>query len=342
MNQEAQEKSTTGAEIHHGAVSLLGPPLPRNPKSRLFLAVKAALACLFALALDVLTGNPDHVTSTFVAIISVSPVVLMGLRRSLDQVVGSAIGGLWGAGAMLLGLEILAGIPLAVGAAVLSAFGLGFGRGYTVAAFSAMFVQAVPRGDAMDTLEVRVLAVGTAAISAFMVNVLVSAAAYRGILKRRMRFAESTVSALLVRAGEEGPAVVRAGFPVIAELEEILSLAHDELRLRRDHKTVKWVAALAERAGTLRRLLHLVLDLVYRLEEEQLPPDAMQEWLRWLLHEGGEEPPVPEPLVATTQRIRRLGKTLAVSSSSGLPSAASTPGSVASPRPLSPPDAEAP
>jgi hypothetical protein len=47
------------------------------------------------------------------------------------------------------------------------------------------------------------------------------------------------------------------------------------------------------RLDALRRLLHLVLDLVYRLEEEGLPADSMQEWLRWLLQEGGSEPEVP-------------------------------------------------
>ncbi len=291
-------------------MAILGPPRARNPVSRLFLAGKAAAACALALALDALTGNPDHVTSTFVAVLSVSPVVLMGLRRSLDQVVGSVVGGLWGGGAMWLGLGMATGIPLSVGGAVASAYALGFGRGYTVAAFAALFVQAVPRGGPLATLEVRFLAVGTAAVAAFVVNAVVSAAAYKNIFRRRLRFAESTVSALLVRAGEEGPAVVRAGFPVLVALEEELTLALGELRLRRAPKLEAWVAGLLERVSTLRRLLHLVLDLLYRLEEEGLPADTMQEWLRWLVSEGGEDPEVPPALVATTQRIRRLGKTL--------------------------------
>ncbi len=296
--------------VHRGSKAVLGPPLPRNPLSRLFLAGKAAAACALALSLDALTGNPDHVTSTFVAVLSVSPVVLMGLRRSLDQVVGSVVGGLWGGGAMLLGLGPGIGIPLAVGAAVLTAFGLGFERGYTVAAFSALFVQAVPWGGPLATLEVRFLAVGTAAASAFMVNLLFSAAAYRNIFRRRMRFAEATVSTLLSRAAEEGPAVVRSGFPVLAALEAELALATEELRFRRARKTEAWIAGLTQRAANLRRLLHLVLDLVYRLEEEGLPEDTMQEWLRWLVQEGEGEPEVPSELVATTRRIRELGKTL--------------------------------
>lgn len=301
--------------LHRGALALLGPPLARNPISRIFLAVKAALACGLALALDTWTGNPDHVTSTFVAVLSVSPVVLLGLKRSFEQVMGSLIGGVWGGAAMLIGLDMKIGIPLAVGVAVLSAYALGFGRGYTIAAFSAMFVQAVPRGDTWDTLEVRALAVGTAAVSAFVVNTVVSAALYKNIFRRRMRFAEATVSALLVRASKEGPAVVQAAFPMLSELEEELRRAHDELRLRRAWKTEVWIAGLRDRAGALRRLLHLVLDLVYRLEEEALPAETMQDWLCWLVHEGGEEPEVPAALVATTRRIRQLGTTLKASES---------------------------
>ena len=131
---------------HRGVTAILGPPLPSNPLRSVFLALKAGAACALALLFDALTGNPDHVSSTFVAVLSVSPVVLMGLRRSLDQVVGSVVGGLWGAGCMLLGLTPGLGIPLAVAAAVYSAFLFGFGRGFAVAAFSAMFVQAVPFG----------------------------------------------------------------------------------------------------------------------------------------------------------------------------------------------------
>ena len=60
----------------------------------------------------------------------------------------------------------------------------------------------------------------------------------------------------------------------------------------------------------LRRLLHLVLDLSYLLEENGLPPDTAQPWLRWLMCPGGSEPQVPEPLAGTTRRIRRIGHTL--------------------------------
>lgn len=293
---------------HRGALAILGPQPPRFPLRHFFLAGKAAAACAVALLIDAMTGNPDHVTSTFVAVLAVSPVVLMGLRRSFDQIVGSGIGGLLGAGAMLAGLELEIGIPLAVGLAILASFALGFGRGYTVAAFSALFVQAVPWGNVFSTLEVRLVAVATAVVSAFVVNTLISAAAYESIFRRRYRFAQSAVSSLLVRAAQEGPGVVSEGFPMLATLEHELDLAIGELRWRR--ATHSCVFHLRERVGTLRRLLHLVLDLVYRLEEEELPADSLQPWLQWLIARGGEEPGVPQALKPTTQRIRRLGRSL--------------------------------
>ncbi len=295
---------------HQGSLAVLGPPLPRNPMSRLLLAGKAAAACALALAFDAVSGNPDHVTSTFVAVLSVSPVVLLGLRRSFEQVVGSLLGGLWGTAAALAGLAPGAGIPAAVGAAIVSCFLVGFGRGYTVAAFAALFVQAVPRGDPLATLEVRLLAVATAALAAFLVNVLASSVTYRNIFRRRLRYAEATVSKLLVAAAEHGPRVALAGFPVLAELETLLEMAHSELHWRRSRRAASWLAGVSDRTATLRRLLHLVTDLSHLLEENGLPADAAQPWLNWLIHPGGAEPEVPEPLAGTSRRIRRIGRTL--------------------------------
>ncbi len=295
-----------------GAVTVLGPPVPRNPWSKATLAAKAAVACALALGIDALTGNPDHVTSTFVAVLSISPVVLMGLRSSSEQVVGSLIGGVCGTAVALAGLGMGLGIPLAVGGAVLLCFAVGFGRGYTVAAFSAMFVQAVPRGEPLETLQVRLLAVATAAVAAFLVNILASAVAYRNIFRRRLRYAERAVSKLLVAAAEEGPQAVRPGFALLAELEAQLRMARDELRFRRSEPSAAWLAGVSYRAGVLRRLLHLVLDLSYLLEEEGLPPDAAQSWLRWLVRPGSSEPAVPPALRETTRRIRRIGQTLKV------------------------------
>ncbi|MEM7352820.1 MAG: aromatic acid exporter family protein [Acidobacteriota bacterium] len=316
------QEGKPGGSPHLGAITVLGPPVPRNPWSRFFLAGKAAAACALALFFDALTGNPDHVTSTFVAILSISPVVLMGLRRSAEQVVGSLIGGLCGTAAGLLGLDFRIGIPLAVGAAILVCFAVGFDRGYLVAAFSAMFVQAVPRGEPLETFEVRLLAVATAAVAAFLVNTLVSSVAYRSIFRRRLRYAEASVSKLLVAAAEHGPTAVRPGFALLGELEEQLQAARDELHWRRSRATASWLSGISYRTAVLRRLLHHVLDLSYLLEEEGLPPDGAQAWLRWLVHSGGSEPEVPTTLEETARRIRLIGRTLRVDAVSATPAPA--------------------
>ena len=295
---------------HRGSLAVLGPPVPRNPASRLFLAGKAAAACALALAVDAASGNPDHVTPTFVAVLSVSPVVLLGLRRSFEQIAGSLLGGLWGTAAALSALRLEIGIPAAVGAAILSCFLVGYGRGFPVAAFAAIFVQAVPRGGPLETLEIRLIAIATGAAAAFVVNVAVSSVAYRRIFRRRLHYAEATVSKLLVTAAAEGPLGVSPGFPVLAELETQLEIARRELRWRRSRHAESWLAGISYRTAVLRRLLHLVLDLSYLLEEHGLPPDAAQPWLRWLVSPGGAEPEVPAPLVETTRRIRRIGGTL--------------------------------
>lgn len=303
--------SDNASSPHRGAVAVLGPPSPSNPLSRVFLAGKAAAATAVALWLDALVGNPDHVTSTFVAVLCISPVLLMGLRSALDQLAGSVLGGLWGTGCALLGLSLIPGIPIAVGGAIVSCFGLSFGRGYPVAAFTALFVQAVPRGEPGETFVVRMTAVSIAAISGFAVNAGVSALAYRSIFRRRLRYASRLVSRLLVRAAEEGPRVARAGFPVLAALQNELELAEEELGFRRSRRTIDFVRDASVHAERLRRLLHLVVDLADRLDEEGLPADAMKEWLTWLAQPGGPEPPVPTPLKATTRRIRRLGRRIA-------------------------------
>ncbi|MEM8996231.1 MAG: hypothetical protein AAGF23_15695 [Acidobacteriota bacterium] len=169
-------------------------------------------------------------------------------------------------------------------------------------------MQAVAGGAGWSTLEVRALAVTTAVVSAFVVNTVISAAAYESIFRRRYRLAQGAVSSLLVKAAAEGPAVVRAGFPMLATLEEELDLAIGELRWRRAASPS--IRELHARVGVLRRLLHSVLDLSYRLEEEGLPPDTLQPWLRWLIAEGGAEPEVPRALKPAAERIRRIGRCL--------------------------------
>ena len=140
-----------------------------------FLAAKAAVACIVTLLLDRWVGNPDSVSSTFVAVLCVSPVVLMGIRQAGSQLAGSFLGGIWGALGLALGLPALTGVPLAVGLAILSTYLARMPSGYPIAAFTALYLILVPRETPLDTLGVRLLAVTSGAVAGFLVNLVVSA-----------------------------------------------------------------------------------------------------------------------------------------------------------------------
>ena len=261
-----------------------GSPLPRNRWSRLFLALKAGLAAGLALAFDHLTGNPDHVSSTFIAVVCVSPVVLIGLRRARDQVMGSAIGGTCGTLAALAGLSPELGIPIAVSVGVLLCFAAGFGEGYLLASFAALFVQAVPFGSPIPTLGIRGLAVCTGALSGLVINVLVSALAYRSIFTRRLRDAESAVAHLIQQALEQGLGVARSGLPYLLGLSQELDAARQELELRKD--PAEWADALRDRLQCLVQLLRLMLELEDQARYHDLPPSAATEALKRAIREA--------------------------------------------------------
>ena len=112
----------------------------------LFLAGKAFLACLATILLGHAVGNPDHVSSTFVAVLSVSAVALAGLRTGLTQLAGSALGGVWGTLAALAGVPHQVAVPAAVALAIVTAFAVRAGSAYPIAAFTALYLVLVPRG----------------------------------------------------------------------------------------------------------------------------------------------------------------------------------------------------
>ena len=267
------------------------------------MSLKAGLAAGAALLIDQLTGNPDHVSSTFIAVVCVSPVVLIGLRRAWDQVMGSAIGGTCGTLAASADLPLELGIPLAVGVGVLLCFLTGFGEGYLLASFAALFVQAVPFGAPMTTLGIRALAVGTGGVSGLVINLVVSSFAYRSIFTRRLRVADATVQRLLLRAAEEGPESARRGLPYLLGLSSELAAARRELEWRRD--SVAWVDPLQHRLDRLQRLLHLLIDLGDLSAHHEVERHRVIGYLDALVH-GRPTPLLPEAFRPTTSRLEAL------------------------------------
>jgi uncharacterized membrane protein YccC len=267
-----------------------------------FLSIKAGLACLIALLLDRATGNPDHLSATFVAVLCASPTVLAGVRRAWVQLLGSALGGIVGALLWAGGAPPLVAVPLGVTLSIGAAFAVRAPLGYPVAAFSALTVVLIPRGGPLETLEIRLLAVVIAAASGFLVNLVVSAFFYTRLFERRLWHAEQHVRARLRIAGE-GLTALQPAFGVLAALADELALALEELRLRHTDASRARLAAMAGRLEHLRHLLHLACDLHYQLVERGLPAEAAAPMFRWLADPTGPRPPLSPELEPQAARI---------------------------------------
>jgi len=269
----------------------------------LFLAAKALLACLVTLLLDGLLGNPDHVSSTFVAVLSVAVVALAGLRQGAAQLVGSALGGVWGTVATLLGLPHLVGVPLAVGLAVVTAFAARAGSAYPIAAFTALYLILVPQGTPLATLGIRMLAVTSGVVGGLVVNVVVSALFYRSIYQRRLAAVEDEVYGLLPAAVRNGLDAAEGGFARLAALQGDLDAALRELRWRRAWRTHAAIRDLWWRVEKLRTLLHLASHVGWLVASEGVERSAVAPLVEWLREPAGAAPAVPRPIEEATRRL---------------------------------------
>jgi len=270
----------------------------------LFIVLKITLACAVALLLDRLLGNPDSVSSTFVTVLCISPTVLIGLRNAWAQVIGSLIGGLWGTLANILNWPELVALPLAVGAAVATAFALRVSSGYPIAAFTALFLILVERGTPLETFETRFLALFIALISSFVINALVSAMLYRDIYHRRLHKVESEIFKSLTRVAAGQQAEADKGFELIGILQQQLSRTLFELKLRQAWQTHAEISQMLQRTRHLGYLLHLVLDLAYLQQEEQIPLDETLQFVAWIQSpERGHFPFLADPLLGIQKRI---------------------------------------
>jgi Aromatic acid exporter family member 1 len=298
----------------------MGSTLTTDMRDLLFLAGKAFLACLVTLLLDGLVGNPDHVSSTFVAVLSVSAVALMGLRSGVQQLVGSALGGIWGTLATAVGLHPLAAVPLAVGLAVVTAFAAGASAAYPIAAFTALYLVLVPQGTPLQTLGIRLLAVTSGAVGGLVVNLVVSALFYRQIYTRRLRDAEARVRAQLPAAAGRGPDAAEEGFALLAALQGDLDHALTELRWRRARATHAAVRRMWWRVEHLRSLLHLASNVGEIVRRERIEPPAIAPLLDWLRAPSGPAPAVPEALAEPVRRAESALRALDAVAAGNTPS----------------------
>lgn len=270
----------------------------------LFIVLKVTLACSVALLLDQALGNPDSVSSTFVTVLCISPTVLIGLRNAWAQMLGSLVGGLWGTAANFLDWPVLIALPLAVGGAVATSFGLRIASGYPVAAFTALFLILVQRGTPLETFETRFLALFIALVSSFLINALVSAMLYRDIYRRRLEKVEQHVFSSLpeVIAGQQ--AAADKGFELLGILQQQLKRTLFELKWRRAWKTHAEISRLLQRTRLLSYLLHLVLDLSYLQHERPVDQEDVQNFVRWIQAPGSTDFPfLPDTYLGLQRRI---------------------------------------
>jgi uncharacterized membrane protein YccC len=227
-----------------------------------FLALKAALAASIAVLLTHLFAVEDPLSAGFVAVACVSPTAYAGLRRGGEQVAGSLLGG--GISTLLrwlappsFGPAVVFGSVLV---AVLACMRLGMRSAYAVAAFSAIYVVALPFASPTLAIETRLLALAIGIGVATIVNLVVSAAVGDRIVERRIRLARGKVADTLAehpRADADDR--FEQAFAVIAELQTDLEGARRELFGGRARKLAETHLAEAIR---LRRLLHVAKTLV--------------------------------------------------------------------------------
>jgi uncharacterized membrane protein YccC len=240
------------------------PIVTNNP---IALAVKAGLATALALLLCSVLGVPDGVSATLVAVICTSPTVLTGLLRARAQALASLLGGAVAAALALTGLPTLVGLPLAVALTVLLVLPLGLGQGMTVAAFTAIYIFLLPKGDPQDTLLVRMAAVMIGAGSAMVVTVAVSALSYRAIFRRRLARAAEAVATHLDLLADDAPSdALLPLFGPLGELTSELASAERELLLRHARGDSAQIVHLRQAARNLGRIAHFARDLGLAVE----------------------------------------------------------------------------
>lgn len=239
-----------------------------------YIGLKASLAALLALAAVELLAIPDRLSATFVAVACISPTAYTGLRRGLDQIGASAIGGL-----VTLGLSRLLPGPAALGLALFAAiyvsFRVGMARGFLVAAFTVLYVQLIPGLTPGLVLEYRLASVAIGVASAIAMNVAISLVSYRSVFSRRLGIARAALASQWtgladLMARERRPESARAAlfeevFPLLRALMDELSDAEREIRWRGGRPRAS-IEAARRAAEELLVLAHHGKDLALALD----------------------------------------------------------------------------
>jgi len=248
-----------------------------------WILLKVAIALTGALALDVVTKNPDSTTATFIAWLALSDVVSNGFKQCLSVYIGALLGSSIGVGlqAGLIPLSpyaIIGAVPLAVILTIYLLFLMqrenDFGA-LTNGAFSALFTVIVPFTYAplnnsvsvpLQTLVVRLIAVTEGVVCGMIANVLVSGLFYRNLFYSRHLAVANTLRFAIVDVAKD-PIHTQYAFGLIESCQQSVQAALGEVgRLRGTRVKVadnQTFADLQEYEATLTTYLKLLNIYAY-------------------------------------------------------------------------------
>ena len=183
-------------------------------------AIKTGLSTGLAFVFVELARVHDPISATFVAAVCTSPTVVTGVKRAIEQMVGSVLGGAI-AFALLMAFHALPGsfcsitglngawvLGLSVGLSVLASGLFRLRQAHIVAAFSALYmVLMVEMGlnTPMQNITMRLAAVAFGGLAAMLVNLLITSFVYQGVFLRRIRLVQEMVAWALEEIGAGGP-----------------------------------------------------------------------------------------------------------------------------------------
>lgn len=280
------------------------PELTNWPVYSLKVGLASSLALVTTTALQV----HDPISATFVAVVCTSPTVVTGLKRSLQQVVGSLVGGAIASLLLILGLEGPVALGLAVGLSVLLSGLANLREAHIVSAFTALFVVILGTSSVLTHFETRVVAVLIGAAAAFPVNYLLSALLYRSLFRRRVRVARQWAIAALRHevAFDEALATVNAlGVDLHDASRETLVRSRDLAHVLAHHRM---------EVERLQRILHFGKDLWLRSPEPSRPAlHAAAETLAGHSDPGQDDSPLGRELALWAEQAHAASPSVASS-----------------------------
>jgi hypothetical protein len=155
----------------------------------------------------------------------------------------------------------------------------------------------------LHTFGYRLEAVGVAALSAFVVNVAVSAFFYKSLFRKRLARVTGRVDELVKLAGSQGPAVMFPIFGAMNQVDEELQQALRELSWRRNEATAAALEKMRLELLWLRDYVHLIVNLEMG---ETLASEEVLAFISWLPKRVGDAPELSGERTATRTRLLQM------------------------------------